>query len=123
LGEAALAIGCAKSTICKALKYQQEKAVTRLVKKRYAISYFNEAGSCSPEGKELHIKRENPNAIRVEVVDTLKEGPGDTTVYRSINQAAQAIGCVHSAIIKALNFQEDSQRLIYKRYKVKHISD
>ena len=38
----------------------------------------------------------------VEIVDTLKEGAGNTTVYLSINQAAQEIGCAHATICKAL---------------------
>jgi hypothetical protein len=38
IAEAAQAIGCDKTTIGKALKYQEEKRVQRLVKKKYAIS-------------------------------------------------------------------------------------
>ena len=122
ISEASQAIGCTKSTISIALKYQQDKAVLRLVKKKYVISHLKEADSSvvsglAPQAIMCAIGGKS-NKQLVEVVDTLN---GNTTVYPSINQAAQAIGCVHAAICKVLkNFQETGEsRLIKKRFLVK----
>lgn len=55
---------------------------------------------------------------RVEVLDTISN---ETTVYSSIRQAAEAIGCVHRTIHladKALKAKGVS-RLLKKRYLVK----
>ena len=65
------------------------------------------------------------NKSLVEIVDTLKEGAGNTTVYLSIREAARAIGCVHTTICKALKtFDENGQPgsggiLVKKRFLVK----
>lgn len=50
ISEASQAIGCTKSTISIALKYQQDKAVLRLVKKKYVISHLKEADSSVVSG-------------------------------------------------------------------------
>lgn len=58
------------------------------------------------------------NAHSVLVVDVLNV---KETVYGSIREAAQGIGCVHGTIIKALkNLKKTGEsRLIKKRFKVK----
>jgi hypothetical protein len=58
----------------------------------------------------------------VEVLDTISN---ETTLYPSIRQAAEAIGCVHRTILLADKaFKEKGvSRLLKKRYTVKILKD
>jgi predicted transcriptional regulator of viral defense system len=55
-------------------------------------------------------------------LDTLNN---ETTVYPSISEAAQSIGCAHSTIRNALKHLQEKgvSRLLKKRYLVKIITD
>jgi len=118
ISEAARSIGCTHSAIVIALKNQREKGVNKLIKKRYTVSPKTEESkvvdSSLSDGKMLC----ESNAQRVVILDTLN---GNSTVYPSIREAAQAIGCVHGTILKALkNFKETGEtRLIKKRFQAK----
>lgn len=77
------------------------------------LPLFKEGSSVSSESVEIAKLKEKV----VEVVDTIN---GNSTVYSSINLAAQAIGCAPSTICRALkNLKEKESRLIKKRFLVK----
>ena len=120
ISEAARSIGCTKSTISLALKNKREKGVNKLIKKRYIVTPKTEESkvvdSSLPHGSMLW----ESNAQRVEILDTLN---GNSTVYASINLAAQSINCVHGTIVQVIkHFKETGEtKLIYKRFQVKPI--
>ena len=59
---------------------------------------------------------------KVEVLDTLNN---DTSVYHSIREAGQAIGCSHTAIRNALKYFKETgvSKLVKKRYELKYLND
>ena len=80
----------------------------------------------SPEQREKSRERlleyNKSKGQRVEVLDTISN---ETTLYFSIRQAAEAIGCVHGTILLADKaFKEKGvSRLLKKRYTVKILND
>ena len=53
----------------------------------------------------------------VEIIDTLTN---ETTIYTSIREAGQALGCTHEIVRRALKHlkEKGEPKLILKRYKV-----
>jgi len=80
----------------------------------------------SPEQREKSrvrlLEYNKSKGQRVEVLDTISN---ETTLYFSIRQAAEAIGCVHGTILLADKaFKEKGvSKLLKKRYQVKILND
>ena len=93
ISEAARSIGCRNSSIVAALKDQKDRspseAASRLVKKRYFISLYNDKSQVAGSSMFSMGKNFKSYALRVEILDTLN---GNSTVYLSIREAAAAIG-------------------------------
>jgi group I intron endonuclease len=72
----------------------------------------------SSKEHQEHLKR--LHTIRLQQVSVLDSLNNETTIYPSITEAAQVIGCTKSTISKVLKHQEEKRRLrlVKKRYLV-----
>jgi group I intron endonuclease len=80
----------------------------------------------SPEQREKSRERLlEYNKSKGQVVEVLDTISNETTLYSTIRQAAEAIGCVHGTILLADKaFKEKGvSRLLKKRYTVKILKD